>query len=318
MPCYKPLKAFKSLTKKTESGKALISFKSLDIGFKYDLIELPCGQCIGCRIERSKQWALRCVHEASLYENNCFLTLTFNDECINDKGTLVKSDFQNFMKRMRKHHSGAECVINDKGLETYPIRYFHCGEYGEKLTRPHHHACLFNFDFSDKVHWSTRSDVKLYRSPTLEKRWGNGFATIGDVTFESAAYVARYITKKINGEKAAEHYERINPESGEVYKLEPEYITMSRRPGIGKRWFDTYKSDCYPADYLIHNAKKYRVPAFYDKIYDQIEGSNLESIKQERMRKATVREIDNTPRRLAVREKVQELKGKRLIRSIEQ
>ena len=105
-------------------------------------------------------------------------------------------------------------------VPTQGVRFFHCGEYGELLYRPHYHACLFGFDFSDKVLWSTRGGVRLYRSKILEKLWTFGFSTIGDVTFESAAYVARYCTKKITGDKADEHY---NGRS-------PEYVTMSRPP----------------------------------------------------------------------------------------
>ena len=119
---------------------------------------MPCGQCIGCRLERSRQWAIRCVHEASLWPDNCFVTLTFDDDNIISSGSLVKADFQKFMKRLRKRFG--------KG-----VRYFHCGEYGDLLGRPHHHACLFNFSFPDRYLWSSSGGVNLYRSPTLEELW---------------------------------------------------------------------------------------------------------------------------------------------------
>ena len=151
---------------------------------------VPCGQCIGCRLERSRQWAIRCVHEASLHTDNCFITLTYSPDCLPSDGSLNHDDFQKFFKRLRKH------------IAPKKIRYYMCGEYGEdlqqpsKLGRPHFHACLFGLDFDDKQLYIVRDDVKLYTSATLEKIWGKGFVTIGDVTFESAAYVARYIAKK--------------------------------------------------------------------------------------------------------------------------
>ena len=206
MPCYKPLHAFRSLDKKTKNGKTAIFFKRADAGNLSLRIDLPCGQCIGCRIDRSRDWALRCVHEASSFTYNCFVTLTFDDVHLNHRGSLVKSDFQKFMKRLRKRYDGIDAVSRPDGSVHFPIRYFHCGEYGSLLSRPHHHACLFNFDFPDKELWSTRSGVRLFRSESLERLWPFGFCTIGEVTWESAAYVARYVTKKVTGKDAASHY----------------------------------------------------------------------------------------------------------------
>ena len=145
MPCFKPLTAIDKGTD-PETGKKIIHFlkrfnheHSIFIPDKgVEVIKLPCGQCIGCRIDRTKQWAIRCIHESKLHNKNCFITLTFNDEHLDSAGSLQKRDFQLFMKRLRKRFP------NDN------IRYYHCGEYGEQLNRPHHHACLFNFDFPDK------------------------------------------------------------------------------------------------------------------------------------------------------------------------
>jgi len=244
MPCYKPLKGWYA-KKRNPTGKRSIVFKRTE-GHYDRPITIPCGQCVGCRLERSRQWAIRCVHEASLYENNCFITLTYNEENLNDKSTLVKADFQKFMKRLRKKYGNN-------------IRFFHCGEYGEKNQRPHYHACLFNFDFQDKELWSIRDNVKLYRSQTLQELWPFGFSTIGEVTFESAAYVARYIMKKINGDKAKEHYQG----------KQPEYTTMSRRPGIGKEWLNKYSSDVYPNDKIVvRNDLICKPPKYYDQQFE--------------------------------------------------
>ncbi len=198
MACYHPLTAYKLTTKKNENGKSIIFFSSAATdGLPYEKISLPCSNCIGCRIDRSKQWALRCVHEASLFENNCFITLTFNDENLNPYRNLDHRDFQKFIKRLRKKYHGLSPVHSETGKTTYPIRYFHCGEYGSDLMRPHHHACLFNFDFLDKKPWSNSKGTTLYRSESLERLWPFGYSAIGSVTYQSAAYVARYITKKL-------------------------------------------------------------------------------------------------------------------------
>ena len=148
-----------------------------------------------------------------MWDRNCFVTLTYNDEHLPANGSLNKRDITLFLKRLRKRYG--------KG-----IRYYQCGEYGELLSRPHHHAILFNHDFEDKQLWSVRGGVRLYRSASLEQLWPYGYSTIGDVTFESAAYVARYVVKKITGEREGEHYR------GKM----PEFATMSRRPGIGRGW----------------------------------------------------------------------------------
>lgn len=292
MPCYKPLKGWYSKTR-NPTGKRSIVFKRSEAHYDRP-IQIPCGQCVGCRLERSRQWAIRCVHESSLYEQNCFITLTYNDENLNDKSTLVKADFQKFMKRLRKK-------FGDN------IRFFHCGEYGEKNQRPHYHACIFNFDFPDKELWSIRNNVRLYRSQILQELWPFGFSTIGDVTFESAAYVARYIMKKINGDKAKEHYQG---------KL-PEYTTMSRRPGIGKEWLNKFSSDVYPHDKVVlRNDVICKPPKYYD---NQFELDNPEIMtKLKNIRKTTARlNPDNTEQRLAVRGKVKLEKIKNLRRTYE-
>lgn len=238
MPCYNPLQGYRS-RHLNASGKRSIAFNIHD-GFIDQPITVPCGQCIGCRLERSRQWAIRCVHEASLYDENCFVTLTYDNAHLPDDGSLDKTHFQKFMKRLRKYYGN------------YRLRYFHCGEYGERFARPHYHLCIFGFDFPDKELWKETSGGKLYISDTLNEIWGKGYCVLGDVTFESAAYVARYITKKITGDKADEHY--VDKKTG-VLRL-PEYITMSRRPGIGSDWYSKYSTDAFPSDFIVIRGKK--------------------------------------------------------------
>jgi hypothetical protein len=253
------------------------------------------------------------MHEASLYKNNCFLTLTYRTEklplsheidintgeviqyeCI---PTLNKRDIVLFMKKLRKRFGEG-------------IRFFQCGEYGEKFGRPHHHVLLFNFDFPDKYLWTIKNGYRLYRSPSLEKEWPHGNSLIGNVTFESAAYVARYITKKITGDFAFEHYNT----------RQPEYITMSRRPGIGRTWFEEFHSNVYPADHcVVRNGNSTiigRPPKYYDYLFDLQDSATFERIKLKRLKFAKLSQ-DNTPDRLIVRERVQLLKADKLIRNYE-
>lgn len=241
MKCTKPLFAYFDKKKQVVFNKPYAFAK----GFN-----LPCGQCLECRLKRSHQWAVRCVHEAQMHEDNCFITLTFNDYelVMRDQRSINVKDFQNFMKKLRN--------------STFKkIRFFHCGEYGEKFMRPHYHAILFGYDFPDKVLFADRGGKKLYVSQKLNDLWPYGFSTIGDVTFDSAAYVARYCTKKITGDNADNHY---MTEDGEM--LTPEYCTMSRRPGIGKTWFEKYQSDVYPHDYCEVEGKKIPPPRYYDEL----------------------------------------------------
>lgn len=312
MTCYHPINAYKSRQK--IDGKYSVVFK--DCGPAYTPIKLPCNQCIGCRIERSRQWALRCVHEASLYTYNCFITLTYDDSHLDTNGSLNVSDFQLFMKRLRKQFQGLDPVIRD-GVTSHPIRFFHCGEYGSQLGRPHHHACIFNFDFPDKELWSVRDGVRLYRSKALEELWPFGFSTIGDVTYESAAYVARYIMKKINGKRALLHYGNVDESTGELSVRMPEYITMSRRPGIAFDWFAKFKNDVFPKDFITCKGKKLRPPKYYDRIYDLEHPEQMEAIRKNRVDLMRDNADNITVERLAVREQSTKLKVNKLIRSYE-
>lgn len=295
MTCYHPLTAYQHrFLKNSKTGKSIIDFKGGSFR-EWEEITLPCGKCIGCRLERSRQWAVRCVHEALLHEKNCFITLTFNDDNLRSDGSLDKRDFVLFMKRLRKEYGAG-------------IRFFHCGEYGSKLGRPHHHAILFNFDFPDKVLFRLSNGIPLYRSESLERLWPFGFSTVGACTFESAAYVARYVLKKINGDMAEEYYH------GKV----PEYVTMSRMPGIGHDWLlknpEIYNYD----EVVIRNGIKCRPPAYYDKIFGELAPDFMEDLKEKRKVKAIdLAEKNRIPGRLDVKEQYKQLQAAKLIRSYE-
>lgn len=236
-------------------------------------------------------WAVRCMHEASLYENNCFLTLTYDEAHLPENGSLDKRDFQLFMKRLRR-----EVIPN----EVAKIRYYHCGEYGAAFGRPHYHAALFGFDFPDKVVWTIRKDYPTWRSPRLERLWPHGQSELGSVTFESAAYVARYIMKKVVGPMAFEHYTVVDLETGEGFIREPEYTTMSRRPGIGKGWFEKFGKEVYPADTVIARGLEMKPPRYYDLQHELVDQAGALEVARKRRRDRRL--DDSTPERLAVRE----------------
>lgn len=303
MPCFKPMPGWYA-KRVNESGKRSIVFR-LDDGFKDRPLSVPCGTCLGCRLEKARQWAVRCMHEAALYDVNSFVTLTYDDEHISKDGSLVPAHMVKFLKRLRWHRSKVYKLGPRKRLRVYDdVRFFQCGEYGEKLSRPHHHAILFNVDFPDKVALAGKDG--LYRSDELAELWPHGFSSIGAVTFESAGYVARYAMKKVIGSAADLHY------SGKV----PEYLTMSRRPGVGRRWIEKYHRDVYPSDELVVNGVACKPPRYYDNVVETLDKCALSAVKLRR-RDAAAADPDNTGKRLGVREVIKEAAITTLTRGLE-
>lgn len=288
----------------------------------------PCGQCIGCRLSNALSWALRCHHEASFYDDNCFLTLTLNDEylytrpnpysiqrrkhMLDNYGT--EDEFSLFMKRLRKKYGAG-------------IRFYMCGEYGEDadghLGRPHYHAIIFNHQFHDKEKWKYNNGNWLYTSQDLHDLWTDsvsgiqmGYCYIGDVTIDSAGYCARYALKKITGRRAElsdpetglKYYEKICHKTGQVYELIPEYTNMSRMPGIGRGWLEKYKEEVLYNDSVINKNYPVPIPRYYDKLLEEIDPHYLELNKFERFTRALEYADNNTPDRLIVREAVTKAK----------
>lgn len=283
MPCYHPLKALRD-----SSGVRILNADAAVFNLR-----LPCGRCIGCRLERSRQWAMRCMHEASLHDRNSYVTLTYNDQHLPSDYGLHHRDFQLFMKRLRKAADGIE------------VRYYMCGEYGDLNARPHFHAILFGIDFPDMLPLSTSpSGSLLYRSATLERLWPFGYSSIGMVTFESAAYVARYVMKKATGDLARKKYSIVSEQTGEVIFRNPEYNRMSLKPGIGAGWYDKYSSDVFPHDRVIRDGTPSKPPRYYDKLLSRSNPDLMEQIKSKRMLDANENWRDNTPERLNAKEAV--------------
>ena len=251
MPCYNPINAYMLKGRNGSKNKIFLKINELSYPINWYInIQLPCGRCIGCRLERSRQWAARICCEQQISSCSSFLTCTYSSPPMVlgsdgvERPTLDKRDGQLFFKRLRKHYPDLN------------IRYYWAGEYGDTTARPHYHCCLFGLDFSeDRVPFTFSNGLPLYTSETLTNIWGLGHCLIGGLSFESAAYVARYCIKKITGYMADAHY---------MGRL-PEYAVMSRRPGIGGAWISKYMDDCYPSDELVLRGHPSKPPRFFDK-----------------------------------------------------
>lgn len=288
MPCYKPLRAFKTM-----HGEVVFKEDGHDVCAQ---MSLPCGQCFGCRMERSRKWAVRCVHESQMHKRNSFVTLTYDDENLPPNGSLRHSDFQKFMKRARHK---AE------------FRYYMCGEYGDETQRPHYHACLFGLDFDDRTKWRVgETGMPSYRSAFLESLWPHGHAECGDFDYAGAAYCARYVVQKMTGPLADQLYAATG-------RAAP-YNAMSRRPGLGAKWFEQYADDCYNFDQVVlkDGTIAGKPPKYYDKLLEVVDPDRLADIKFLREQENFERREENTPERLAVREEVARARARTLKRGL--
>lgn len=276
MPCYHPLSAFKS-----SQG---VSFSELRRnGVDSVPIQLACGQCIGCRLRRSQDWALRCVHEAALWPRNCFVTLTYGRDKVPAGGSLCYADYQAYMRRLRK------------AVSPFPVRFFMCGEYGPLNGRPHYHAVLFNVDFDDReLQGKSKSGQDVYGSKVLERLWGHGRVSVQNFCQEAAAYTARYVVDKILGEDAEVHY------GGRV----PEFGRCSLKPGIGALWYSRFGRDVRCVDGVVYDGVVRSVPKYYDRLHKRLDEREAAFVKDDRVQVAAGRAADNTSARLAVKEVV--------------
>lgn len=237
-------------------------------------------------MSRARQWSVRCVHESQLHEENSFVTLTYSDEHIPEDWSVNVRDWQLFAKRLRE-------AIG-------PFRFFMAAEYGGKTFRPHYHALIFGHAFlEDRVMLKAHPN-RLWTSPVLEKKWGKGHVSLGDVTPETCSYVTKYCVKK----QMPRHklVERVDADTGECWSVRPEFQLMSRRPGLGAGWIDKYPSDVFPADEVVLGGSKMFPPRYYfDRFQDECVKAN---IKLKRKEAALERVADQTHERLAVRERV--------------
>lgn len=294
MACYHRRMAFR----KPGGG---VSFDANDgaafLGQEFQL-QLKCGQCIGCRVERAREWTIRAVHEAQMHERNSFLTLTYSDEHLPDDRGLSIRHWQLFAKLVRKHCG--------------PFRFLHAGEYSDPPElRPHYHALIFGHDWSDsRTRLQQPGKSPLFVTEELNLLWPHGYHTLGSVTFQSAAYVAKYIMKKITGKDATTAYQRLDPNTGECWDVRPEYATMSRRPGLGNTWFQKYASDVYPDDAVTLEGRQMRPPAYYDGLLKKKDPQAFEKIEERRRKHIKENKQDNTTQRLQVKEEIAKAKIK--------
>nr|QJB19485.1 MAG: replication initiator protein [Microvirus sp.] len=291
MTCYHPIPAFR-----TAAG---VSFSELRRDDHIGSIEIPCGQCWGCRLRRAQDWELRITHEAAMWPRNCFVTLTYARDKLPPNGSLCHRDFQLFMKRLRKIGG-----VRVGKKVVYPVRRFYmCGEYGEENGRPHFHACLFNVDFDDRVlAGKSRSGHDFYGSELLSRLWPYGRAMVQDLVPETASYCARYVMKKVTGDAAELHYRRVV--DGREVELIPEYNAMSLKPGVGARWFEKYSRDVFPHDFVIQRGAERQVPKYYDKLLKRAKYAKADEVEFARQKRASAAAPDNTSQRRAVREQV--------------
>jgi len=306
MPCYEPIFGRLRQTPNGIKGRALFDKKDADmfyysgkwpehqrvIGFPAEmLLSVPfkCRKCYGCKKERARQWSIRCVHEASLYERNCFVTLTFNNPALKERGhrSVDRADVQKFIKRLRKRFVGVK------------IRTYYAAEYGKIDRRPHYHILLFNIDFDDKVYLKkTDAGSVLYTSETLSQLWRYGYHSIGALTPESAAYCAQYTLNKMC------------PHELKKYGLRPEFQGFSNRPGLGKQWLEQNWKEVYPLDECVVDTYKQKPPEYYDRIFKTISEPILREVKAKRLEQAEKNKENSTYARLQVRLKIAIAKSK--------
>lgn len=335
MACFHPLKAF---YKFGNDGKKQLTFynpstfpKPYDAYSDEFKIDIPCGQCAGCRLEYSRQWAIRCMLEARQYEHNYFVTLTYDNEHLPRKqnphfsretgevysffesSSLVPSDVKQFMKILRRRF---EYHYNFTG-----IRFFGCGEYGEKFMRPHYHLILFNCPIPDLELLKTSFNGDVYwKSDLLSDIWKKGFVCVASCNFDTCAYVARYMMKKQKG---------LNSSFYDDNGLIAPFSVMSRDPGIAKSYYDKNKDKIYYYDSLNivdknGVAMKVKPPRYYDRLYDIESPDDLKRIKSKReesAKNALERKLEHTDLTadefLQVQEDVFLSKMKKLVRPIE-
>lgn len=245
-------------------------------------------------------WSIRISHEAQLYDSNQFVTLTYDDESLPGSLSLEYRDFSGFMKRLRKRVLGVSLDANGR----QPVRFFCAGEYGGRTGRPHYHAILFNVRFPDQERYQNGT----YRSELCEELWGKGNVVIGDVTRASAAYVAGYTLKKQYGKEGRASYEDVvNVGTGELSSRVPEFVVMSRRPGIGAAWYARFRGDVFPVDHAVVEGKCYKVPRYYWLKYQrEADPRRVEEIAYERELRALDSVEESTVERRAVREALAE------------
>ncbi len=270
MPCYHP-------------SEVPVRRKSMYPGRQESYLQVvPCGNCIGCRAEQTRQWAVRMMHEERMHKHSFFLTLTYDEGSLPENASLCPKHLSGFVSRMRK------------AWPSRRLSFFGCGEYGERTQRPHYHAMCYGAPFYDKYDGFDDSRSNIWRSESLNNLWGHGGTELGSVTMASASYVAGYIRKKQRSKDRV----RCNPATGEL--LEPEFARMSLRPAIGRRWIERNWRDVYPRDFVVVDGVEAKPPRYYDKWMETKFPFIMEEVRQKRFDEME----DLTPYQLTAAEKI--------------
>jgi len=294
MPCKAPLTAYRP----TLGGPVTFTRPQQRT---YEQLSLPCGQCILCRQEHTRQWAVRIVHEEQRHSESSFITLTLRDEFINELGSLnYEEHMQPFIKRLRKRL----WTKYKKRISHYSV-----GEYGEATMRPHYHMCLFGHAFNEDRRFIRRGQKPLWTNPLLEETWGMGNCSVGILNFETAAYTAGYVMKKLKG---AEGYHSLDPETGELVEIEAPAARMSVRPAIGLKWIEKYGKATFGHDHVIVNGRPQKPPKFYDGWLKKRSEIASQMLKATRKKRAVTTKPENLDARARVAHARAERRGKKV------
>lgn len=335
MTCYHPIQAFVNGINE-DTGKKRIVFEPKTI--RDVPLALPCGKCIGCRLEKTRQWAVRGMAELITtkekgYES-CFLTLTYSDKYYPKNGCLKEAqpDIQKFIKRLRARHPEIAHYDEDGKLVS-DIRFFYSGEYTPTSQRPHWHIIVYGYDFPDKEPIELSDSGKiLYHSKELEfynagkpPLWNLGIHRIGDVEYDSIRYVAKYITKKLDGVQAHEinegdflrYYERFIPDTSEIVTVSPEYCETPRRPGLGHDFLVKYWDEIYPSESIVFNKENpQRTTKYFDKLLEDINPDLLEKVINDRRNYVLNTQEEHSKERMDTKEGITKRKHKRYLQEI--
>lgn len=222
-----------------------------------------------------------------MHDRSYFLTLTYDDDHLPLGGSLEPSHTQAFFKALRKRVKG-------------PLSYYLCGEYGDRTSRPHYHAVLYGPSFPSRARIGARNGHPIWEDPTISDTWPHGLHEFTNFTYSAALYTAGYVRKKLSRKRHPDHYERLNPLTGELIPIVQEFARMSNRPALGRRWFERYWRDVYPRDFVVLNGFQMKPPRYYDKLLEERDPDLMMEVREKRY----LEQRELSPRELAASERI--------------
>lgn len=245
-------------------------------------ITLPCGLCFGCRMDNSRMWALRMMHEARYHEDNYFITLTYADDALPAGSDLDYRDLDLFWKKARHEFQ----------TPARPFKYFACGEYGDRTLRPHYHFAGFDFKIDDLRPFKQTASGWYFLSERLREVWKHGHVIVAPLDWDCAAYISRYVTKKMHG--ATKRYkDTFDPETGEVHAYTVERAFQSK--GLGLPWYEANKDEVWNLDGCLFKGQYLvKPPRYYYKRLQDEDPEKAALIRERRIAdRGVVSQIDN-------------------------